>query len=182
MVFNDGTFGWAVEIWIHEYYPASLAGNDGLMELLRDIFWPQSLYTGKFNAFCQLSWIFCLLGISGLCFCKRKQSGEGVWPGGNYVVLVVSFLGIFCYQMLFEARARYLLVFLPLLIVISIFGMWQYVDRVHQWIEKRIADKIKDKQEEGEALGLTRERNGENGRDKEDAPSRVHQDTGRQRA
>ena len=105
MVFNDGTFGWAVEIWIHEYYPASLAGNDGLMELLRDIFWPQSLYTGKFNAFCQLSWIFCLLGISGLCFCKRKQSGEGVWPGGNYVVLVVSFLGIFCYQMLFEARA-----------------------------------------------------------------------------
>ena len=59
----------------------------------------------------------------------------------KYAVLVVSFLGIFFYQMLFEARARYLLVFFPLLCVMSICGIWQYVDRIHGWIQKRADEK-----------------------------------------
>lgn len=143
MVFNDGTFGWQSEVWIQEYYPADLASDSESMELLRNIFWPTSLYSGRFNAFCQLAWIFCLLGISGICFCRRKQSEKDIPLSGEYTVLVVSFLGIFCYQMLFEARARYLLVFLPLLIAIASCGMWQYVGRIHTWMEKRIA--VKDK-------------------------------------
>lgn len=175
MVFNDGTFGWQCEVWIDAHYPSNLASNDGFMELSRNIFWPSSRYAGRFNAFCQLAWVFCLLGISGICFCRKKL-------GEKYTILVVGFLGIFCYQMLFEARARYLLVFLPLLIVISICGMWQYVDRIHAWMEKRTAEKAKNKQEEEEALGLTMERNGENGRNQENAPQRVHQDKGGERA
>ncbi len=145
MVFNDGTFGWQSEVWIHEHYPPNLASNTGRMDLLRSIFWPDSLYSGRFNAFCQLAWIFCLLGIAGSCFC----------PGGQrekHAILAVVFLGIFCYQLLFEARARYLFVFLPVLIATSICGMWQWVCRIHGWIdkwknEKRIEDERQDMKE-----------------------------------
>lgn len=145
MVFNDGTFGWQSEVWIHGLYPESLASNDGLTQLLRDIFWTSSRYTGRFNAFCQLVWIFVLLGISGMCFCPggktESQRGERTSHREKYAILVVSFLGIFCYQMLFEARARYLLVFFPLLCVISVCGMWQYVCRIHEWMQGRTAEK-----------------------------------------
>ena len=128
MFFNDGTFGWQNN-WIYEHYPPDLASNNECMELLRNIFWPESLYSGRFNAFCQLAWIFCMLGIAGICFCPKEQREK-------HVILVVAFLGIFCYQLLFEAKPRYLLVFLPLLCVVSVCGMWQWVCRIHDWICK----------------------------------------------
>lgn len=118
MTFNDGSFGWECEVWIHDYYP-DLAGNDSFTLLLRDIFWPNSRYTGRYNTFCQLAWIFCLLGFPGICLCRREELEKNI-------ILSVSFLGLFFYQMLFEARARYLFSFLPLLIAISICGMRQY--------------------------------------------------------
>lgn len=141
MVFNDGTFGWESEVRIYGHYSADLTSNSRLTELLRNIFWPDSLYTGRFSAFCQLAWVFCMLGISGICFCRGEKSEEGISVKEKYAVLVVSFLGIFFYQMLFEARARYLLVFFPLLCVMSICGIWQYVDRIHGWIQKHVTEK-----------------------------------------
>lgn len=128
LVFNDGTFGWQGN-WIAKHYPPDLASNDGCMELLRNIFWPESLYSGRFNAFCQLAWVFCMLGIAGICFCPKEQREK-------HVILVVTFLGIFCYQLLFEAKPRYLLVFLPLLCAVSICGMWQWAYGIHGWICK----------------------------------------------
>ena len=120
MVFNDGTFGWRGEVWINEPYPEGLAGNDGLTVFLRDIFWPEGNHVGRYNTLSQLAWIFCIFGISGICLCPEGQREK-------YAVTVASFLGIFFYQMLFEARARYLLVFFPLLAALSVCGMWQYV-------------------------------------------------------
>lgn len=120
MVFNDGTFGWRGEVWINEPYPEGLAGNDGLTVFLRDLFWPEGNHVGRYNTLSQLAWIFCIFGISGICLCPEGQREK-------YAVTVASFLGIFFYQMLFEARARYLLVFFPLLAALSVCGMWQYV-------------------------------------------------------
>lgn len=130
MVFNEGTFGWANEVEIRDRYPLSLAKNDQTTEFLRKIFWPDMLYTGRFNTFCQLVWIFCLIGMSGFCFLPGEKRKE-------YIILAISFLGIFFYQLLFEARARYLMVFLPLLVVISICGMWQYVQWAGNWLQKK---------------------------------------------
>ena len=45
MVFNDGTFGWESEVRIYGHYSADLTSNSRLTELLRNIFWPDSLYT-----------------------------------------------------------------------------------------------------------------------------------------
>lgn len=123
MTFNDGTFGWECEVWIDDPYPADLAGNTAATRLLRNIFWPNMPYTGRYNTFCQLVWMFCILGLSGIFFLPQGKREK-------YLICVVSFTGIFLYQMLFEARARYLFAFLPLLTAISACGMGQYWERI----------------------------------------------------
>lgn len=118
MTFNDGSFGWECEVWIDNYYQ-DLSSNSAFTLLMRDIFWTNSRYTGRFNTFCQLTWIFCMIGFPGICLCKREERDR-------HIIFPVVFLGIFLYQVLFEARARYLFSFLPLLVAISVCGMRQY--------------------------------------------------------
>lgn len=122
MTFNDGLFGWKTEVWIHENYPATTTINTALTQRLRSIFWGNELRydVGGYNAFCQLAWIFSIMGIPGICLCKDKKKED-------YGIFIICFLGIFLYQMLFEARARYLFVFLPVLLPVAILGIQQYL-------------------------------------------------------
>lgn len=135
MTFNDGVFGWRSEVWIHERYPESMASNNALTERLRSIFWGnESGYdVGGYNTLCQLVWIFSILGIPGICLCKDKKE--------EYGILVICFLGIFFYQMLFEARARYLFVFLPVLLPMAVCGIQQYTACLVSVSQKRKGNK-----------------------------------------
>lgn len=123
MTFNDGTFGWNMEIYIYDRYPDHMAGNTALTQRLRSIFWRNDMNydVGGWHTLCQLVWIFSLLGIPGICLCRDHTRDR-------YGILLVSFLGIFFYQMLFEARARYLFCFLPLILPIAVCGIQQYID------------------------------------------------------
>lgn len=116
MAFNDGSFGWRSDVWIGSYCPEELADNTSLTEWLRNIFWPER-NVGRINTIWQLTWIFCLLGIPGVCVPHK-----GTW---NSMVWIVSLLGILMYLVLFECRARYLFVFLPMLIPTAVCGMQQ---------------------------------------------------------
>ena len=132
MTFNDGLFGWAAEAWIYEDYPAVMASNTALTQRLRNIFWENELHydIGGYKTLCQLTWIFSILGIPGICLCKGKK-------GEEYGILTLCFLGIFFYLMLFEARARYLFVFLPILLPITICGIQQYTYCIIYALQKR---------------------------------------------
>lgn len=132
MTFNDGLFGWKTEVWIYEEYPAVIAGNTALTQRLRSIFRDNELKfdVAGYNALCQLAWIFSIIGIPGICMCKGKKREE-------YDIFIICFLGIFFYQMLFEARARYLFVFLPILLPIAICGIQQYTFGVVSALQKR---------------------------------------------
>lgn len=123
MTFNDGTFGWNMEIYIYDRYPDSMASNTALTQRLRSIFWSNEMNydVGGYHTLCQLVWIFSLLGIPGICLCRDGTRDR-------YGILIVCFLGIFFYQMLFEARARYLFCFLPLILPIAVCGIQQYTD------------------------------------------------------
>lgn len=123
MTFNDGTFGWNMEIYIYDRYPDNMASNTALTQRLRSIFWSNEMNydVGGYKTLCQLVWIFSLLGIPGICLCRDQIRDK-------YGILLVSFLGIFFYQMLFEARARYLFCFLPLILPIAVCGIQQYTD------------------------------------------------------
>lgn len=132
MTFNDGVFGWRTEVWIYDYYPDTIASNTPFTQRLRDIFWGNDVGydVGGYNTLCQLAWIFSILGIPGICLCKDQKREE-------YGILVICFLGIFFYQMLFEARARYLFVFLPVLLSIAVCGIQQFTCYIVPAIQKR---------------------------------------------
>lgn len=132
MTFNDGLFGWKTEVWINEEYPDTMASNTALTQRLRSIFRGNELDydVAGYNAFCQLAWIFSIMSIPGICLWKGKKSEE-------YSILIICFLGIFFYQMLFEARSRYLFVFLPLILPMAICGIQQYTYCIISALQKR---------------------------------------------
>ncbi len=120
MTFNDGCFGWRTEVWVHQEYPLSIKSNSIWAQRVRAVFLEEDGYgTWGYNTPCQLVWIFSMLAIPGICLCKGKKREK-------YSILVISFLGIFMYQMLFEARARYLFAFLPVILVVAVCGIQQY--------------------------------------------------------
>ena len=132
MTFNDGLFGWKTEVWIYEEYQTEIASNTALTQRLRSIFRDNELRfdVAGYNALCQLAWIFSIMGIPGICLCNGKRREE-------FDFLIICFLGIFFYQMLFEARARYLFVFLPILLPIAICGIQQYTLSIIPALQKR---------------------------------------------
>lgn len=134
MTFNDGVFGWRTEVWQADPYPEDIASNTYLTERLRSVFWGNSLNfdVAGYNAFCQLVWIFSILGIPGICLCGKGKREE-------YGILILCFLGIFFYQMLFEARARYLFVFLPVILPTTVCGIQEYTRCAMAAMKKRKA-------------------------------------------
>lgn len=115
MVFNDGTFTWGKEggFYFSDYQNLTDAPYK---EFLRELYWFDTPLTGRFNTYSQLVWFFILLGIPGICIGLRKDES------GVQTVLALSFLGIVMYMALLEARARYLICFLPLIITVSVMG------------------------------------------------------------
>ncbi len=115
MVFNDGTFTWGKEggFYFSDYQNLTDAPYK---EFLRELYWFDTPLTGRFNTFSQLVWFFILLGIPGICIGIKKDQN------GVLTVLTLCVLGIVMYMALLEARARYLICFLPLLITISTLG------------------------------------------------------------
>lgn len=129
-VFNDGTFAWYSEgVHIEDYYPENLASNTTSTTFWRGMVWPNAPHSGRYKTFCQLIWLFCLIGVPGITLCKREKCEE-------YAILTICFLGIFFYQILFEASARYLYLFIPLVVVISVCGMWRYAEYIENFWEK----------------------------------------------
>lgn len=135
MTFNDGTFGWNMEIYAYDYYPGDIASNTALTQRLRSIYWGNELNydVGGYKTFCQLVWIFAMLGIPGICLADEKTREK-------YGFLIVCFLGIFFYQMLFEARARYLYCFLPAILPMAVCGIQHYACRITTAFQKKKAE------------------------------------------
>ncbi len=125
MTFNDGTFGWGLEGGFYSgYYPADIARNDEFTQLLRNIFWGDRIYTGRFNTYSQSVWLLILCCIPGLICWKNKNREQ--------ITILLTILGILLFQMLFETRARYLICFLPVFMVAAATGIWNYYQLFEQ--------------------------------------------------
>lgn len=146
MTFNDGTFGWQLEGYYKSNF-APIARGGRITDMLRDIFWVNSRYSGRYNTFCQLIWIMVLTCLPGICLGRQKNIEMDN-------LFLIYFIGIFMYILLFEARARYLLCFVPVLIAQASLGLDRYSTCVQEWISDW--------------------RKRQYGRSKEDASPRVH--------
>jgi len=111
--FNDGTFCWAGE---GVFYREILEEKDSVLSpLLRSVYYS---HTGKaypiWANFAQTIW----MGLLALASCAWLYGKDG-----RLSVIMFSIIGLTIFETVFEARARYLFIFVPLFILLCVAGM-----------------------------------------------------------
>lgn len=113
--YSDGTFGWSGEgTFYMELLPEK---NDTLSPFLRSIFYKDGKYYGVYKSIMQAVWLAMLFSSLGVIpyFVLKK-------PSRTLTVLILALIGLTMFQLLFETRARYLYIYSPFFVMLSIFG------------------------------------------------------------
>jgi len=118
MTFNDGTFGWGREGAYNYAYPI-YSTNEKFAENVRQYFYPLGERNSSFNTHSQTIWFLIIFSLPGICFVTKEDKEK-------YMPILLSLLGVILYLILFEARARYLICFLPVIIMAAVIGIGQY--------------------------------------------------------
>ncbi|MBR6325679.1 MAG: hypothetical protein IKR61_02655 [Lachnospiraceae bacterium] len=112
--FSDGTFAWGFE---GGFYYIFRENNTAPAKFLRSIFYHDGKYFDRFVAFAQALWILTL------CMCACNLFGGIRKRTGRDTIVMISVLAIFCFVMVFEARARYLYLYTPLIYMAAATGV-----------------------------------------------------------
>lgn len=115
ITYGDGTFAWGVEgsFW-EEIFTAP---NTKLALLARSFYYPEGDNLQVWKDYSQFVWtgtlFFSLFSVLALKSVSRNE----------IAVLQLSVIGLFLFEMLFEARARYLYTYVPIYIVLGTIGV-----------------------------------------------------------
>lgn len=112
--FNDGTFAWTYVLF-YEPFPEYLQHDTRVAGYLRSLFMAGGANQSKYDTLAELVWIFTLMGVPWFVRTVRRKDSCEVFP-----ILVT---GILLYLMLFESGARYVYVFLPVFVAMSVCGL-----------------------------------------------------------
>lgn len=112
--FNDGTFAWT-NVRPNEPFPENLMHDNVIAGYVRSFFLPEGPNQAKYDTLAELVWIFTLIGVSCIVLGKKRRDCTIIFP--------IMIIGILSYLILFESGARYLYIFLPVFISISVCGM-----------------------------------------------------------
>lgn len=121
----------SISLYVFYYYSKNVFGRYTLWFLIF-LFG----FLGSFNTYSQTVWLLIIFCIPGGCL-MEKEKREVCMP------ILVSMLGIIFYLMLFEARARYLICFLPVIIMTAALGMKQYYEML-KMVVGYLCNKIKN--------------------------------------
>ena len=113
--FNDGTFAWGVEGNFFAVVPENI--NNKAAPFLKSIYHIGNRFA-YFATFQHLVWLFILL-----CSLLTVFSKKASYDQNKLSLLWIVLLGFVLYEMLFEVRARYLYIFVPLLCVLAPIGV-----------------------------------------------------------
>lgn len=124
--YNDGTFAWARE---GNFYSELKPNSSQASKLLRNLFYNTGEYYAVFKIFTQYLWWTVIL----LVFISLIEAIRGVLKGHRcsqaYMILVSSLIGITLYNVLFETRARYLYIYVPLYIICAMLGLQKLAEK-----------------------------------------------------
>lgn len=111
-VYNDGTFAWNVEgNFFRETYST---GYPPLQIKLKNLYYPEGTYYNIFMNMQQMLWLVTLF-LAFLAFLKNKNP--------VVLVLMLSIIGLTLFELLFEVKARYLLAYTPIFIILASIGL-----------------------------------------------------------
>lgn len=148
MNFNDGTFSWYQEGYFQAWdYPDIT--DSRWKQSLRDFYWLDGKDYIWFTTLSQGIWIFVLTGIvmgtlqvaitASYRLWKKKQTEEASGSENLSVlnILIITFIGIFLFVMLFEARARYLYNTIPVFSTMAVLGWCGLYHNVFVFFHKK---------------------------------------------
>lgn len=113
--FNDGTFAWSLEGNFFATVPENI--NNKMAPFLKSIYHIGNRFA-YFATFQHLVWLFILL-----CSLLTVFSKKANYDQNNLSLLWIVLLGLVLYEMLFEVRARYVYIFVPLLCTLAPIGV-----------------------------------------------------------
>ena len=124
--YNDGTFFWGGE---GNFFGEILEPRvPVLSQFTRNLYYPEGSLYRLWSNFEQAVWLAVLT--LGLLSCLRK-------PDRRIAVVMLSVVGLTLFNMIFEARARYLYTYLPYFILLASIGVGEL------WDSKKTADRAR---------------------------------------
>lgn len=113
--FNDGTYAWGVEGNFYAVIPENL--NNKAAPWLKTVYYDSGNYYPYLSTFQQFIWLLILISAFVGVLAKTDKNHQKPLS-----ILWITLLGLILYEMLFEARARYVYIFAPLLCVLAAMG------------------------------------------------------------
>jgi len=132
--FNDGTFAWALEGNFFMVVPENI--NNKMAPFLKSIYCIDNRFA-YFATFQHLVWLFILLCSLLTIFSKKANYDQN-----NLSLLWIVLLGFVLYEILFEVRARYIYIFVPLICTLVPIGIRNVGMLVSNFLP-RIKNKLK---------------------------------------
>ena len=91
-----------------------------ITKFLRNLYWDNGKYHVVYQTIAELFWMICLIGCACNVFALKKNNINVV--RSEYLVMICSLIGIALFVMIFEARARYLYVYIPFYVLVAVKG------------------------------------------------------------
>jgi hypothetical protein len=109
--YGDGTFAWAEE---GSFYVKMYDQPGWISPMLKSFYYSTGNNYKKTSTMEQAVWIGTLLAMLGLMVRRIDH---------NIAVLMLSILGLTAFELIFEARARYLYIYAPIYICLGMLGL-----------------------------------------------------------
>lgn len=122
-ILNNGTFSWGDE---GVFFCSVPEHDNGLNDMYTEIFYPEGKYFVLYCEAAQVIWMQILLGIALLFLDFKNQTFHKAF-------LAVVLCGLLAFLMLFEARARYLILYSPAFLILSLQGYEGLFTRIALW-------------------------------------------------
>lgn len=129
ITFNDGTFAWGQEGTFYKWIPEN--PNSTAAPLLKAIYYNNGSYYGYLSTMQQFVWLAILMLALASVFLEKCLR-----PGKPLPVLWLTILGFVAYELLFEVRARYVYVFVPVFCVLASVGLENLLRLVGKFLGK----------------------------------------------
>lgn len=128
--YNDGTFAWYTEGAF--YIPVVDNVNTLAAPLLKSIYYENGQYYSYFQLTEHVVWIAILLLSLAASFIKVNDSRCYA-----LTTLMLSIIGLTLFEILFEVRARYLFIFVPIYCVLATMGVEYLINSYHCFMNRR---------------------------------------------
>ena len=123
--YNDGTFsGVATFVYIRDEYNIQGLDNN-LSEFLKNVYYERGKYNQIYTQIMQCLWISILI-FNMFSYNDSKSR--------KIAIIILALIGLFLFETIFEARSRYIFVYVPLYIFIGVIG----IKNVLNWICRKI--------------------------------------------